>query len=54
MEYAKELLKSTDAFVFEISNTVGFSDQLYFSGLFKKTVGVSPLKFRYFSQNTRT
>lgn len=46
MDYAKKLLKSTDAYVFEISNTVGFSDQLYFSRIFKKSEGMSPSEYR--------
>lgn len=43
---AKELLASTDASVFEIANSVGFSDQLYFSRVFSKFEKISPSEYR--------
>lgn len=46
MESAKQLLKNTDASVLEISNSMGFFDQLYFSRIFRKTVGMSPTEYR--------
>ncbi len=39
---AKELLKSTDHTLKEISHSIGYQDPLYFSRVFKKSVGVSP------------
>lgn len=46
IERAKELLHTTDASVFEISNSVGYSDQFYFCRIFKKIVGISPSQFQ--------
>ena len=46
IEYAKYLLTSSDLSIMDISNSVGYEDQLYFSRIFKKKVGVSPLKYR--------
>lgn len=44
---ARRLLLVTNMKVFEISAQLGFSDEYYFSDLFKAKTGVSPLKFRY-------
>ncbi len=46
IEYAKELLLNTNASIFEISNSAGFSDQLYFSRLFRIKEGISPSEYR--------
>ena len=46
IEKAKEMLISSDHPIKEISNTVGFNDQLYFSKLFYKYEGLSPTEFR--------
>ena len=43
---AKELLKETNASVFEIANSVGYDDQLYFSRIFKKHIGISPTEYK--------
>lgn len=43
---AKELLTSTDLKVMEISELVGYENPHYFSTVFKKTVGLHPLKYR--------
>ncbi|MBD8070596.1 response regulator transcription factor [Bacillus sp. PS06] len=43
---AIQLLNSTDLQVYEIAEQVGYESQHYFSTAFKKTVGVSPNKFR--------
>lgn len=43
---SKELLKNSDLPLVDISNTVGFEDQSYFTKVFKKTTGVSPGKYR--------
>ncbi len=44
---AKELLDNYDLSVKEISANVGFTDELYFSRLFKKKTGIVPSKWRY-------
>jgi len=41
-----EYLKNTDLSIEGISQLVGFSDMSYFSKVFKKEKGISPLKFR--------
>lgn len=46
IEYAKELLTSSNATIFEIANSVGFSDQLYFSRIFKIKENISPSEYR--------
>ncbi|GGF66558.1 hypothetical protein GCM10010912_09440 [Paenibacillus albidus] len=43
---AKELLQTTDLKVMEISEKVGYENPHYFSTVFKKNVGVHPLKYR--------
>lgn len=47
IENAKSLLFSTTLSVFEISRLVGFTDQLYFSRIFKSKTGVSPVEYRH-------
>lgn len=46
IEHAKELLVTTELSVKEIAGMVGVLDDNYFSRLFRKTVGISPLEFR--------
>ncbi len=43
---AKSLLKNSDLTVTEISLSVGFSDGNYFSGVFKKRTGLSPIAYK--------
>lgn len=43
---AKELLKSSELSVTEIAFSVGFKDSNYFTGVFKKNVGMTPSAFR--------
>ena len=43
---AKILMRETDMKNYEISERVGFSDSNYFSFCFKRTVGLSPSKYR--------
>ena len=45
MEKAMELLKSGEYKVGEVSNKVGYPNQLHFSSEFKKYYGLSPLKY---------
>lgn len=51
MEKAKELLKNRKVKLYEVSNSVGFSDANYFAKLFKKMEGLNPSEYRekYFS-----
>ena len=46
VEKAKELLYNTNLSVKEIAESVGYSDQNYFSRIFKKYSGESPLGYR--------
>ncbi len=46
MQEACRLLKSTSMYIVEISTTLGYEDQYYFSRIFKKTIGVSPKDYR--------
>lgn len=43
---SKHLLKNTNLTIKEISSQVGYTDQNYFTRLFKKQVGISPTCFR--------
>ena len=45
MEKALELLQSNHFKVGEVSTMVGYSNQLYFSGEFKKYYGHSPIYY---------
>jgi len=46
IEDAKLLLKTSSLSVTEIALSVGFTDSNYFSGIFKKNAGLSPLKYK--------
>lgn len=46
LEYALELLKSTEHSIAQIAELCGIPDCNYFSRLFKKTYGVSPTDYR--------
>lgn len=46
MDKSMELLSGTDLSVGEVAGLVGFSDPLYFSRLFRKKTGISPLAYR--------
>ncbi|OBZ16035.1 AraC family transcriptional regulator [Bacillus sp. FJAT-26390] len=43
---AKELLARTDATIQEIAESVGYSDRLYFTRVFKKYAGISPGSYK--------
>jgi len=46
IEEGKKLLKNAGVNISDIAGMVGYEDQSYFSKVFKKVAGVSPLKFR--------
>ena len=46
LNVAKTLLSSTDITIKNISELLGFSDEHYFSRLFKEKIGKSPTKYR--------
>ena len=46
LAYAKNLLLNTSASVSEVALSVGYSDQLYFSRIFKKREGMTPTEYR--------
>ena len=46
IEIAKELLKNTELSVAQVGEQIGFSDQNYFSRIFKKNVFLSPSAYR--------
>lgn len=46
MEQAKELLKGTDLSIKSVAQSVGYTDQFWFSKLFKKEIGLSPSEYR--------
>ncbi|PWW07188.1 AraC-like protein [Paenibacillus cellulosilyticus] len=46
MEHAKRLLGETKLKIYQICKEVGYSDQAYFSRLFKSLEGISPFEYR--------
>lgn len=50
MKKSKKLLITTNSSIMVIANSVGFSDPLAFSKIFKKNTGSSPKKFRMTNQ----
>lgn len=46
MQEACKFLKSTDYYIYEVSSELGYTDQYYFSRIFKKVVGVSPKDYK--------
>lgn len=46
IEHAKRLLSSTDMTVSSISSSCGYENDVHFMRIFKKTVGVTPSKYR--------
>lgn len=46
MQAARELIRSTDMPVKQVAASVGYSDQLYFSRLFRQTYGLPPSRLR--------
>jgi AraC-like DNA-binding protein/ligand-binding sensor protein len=52
IDESKKLLKNAGVNISDIAGMVGYEDQSYFSKVFKKITGVSPLKFRQSRGNT--
>jgi len=50
MEHAKRLLNETQFKIYQICKEVGYSDQTYFSRLFKSVEGMSPFDYREHSR----
>ncbi len=48
LEQAKKLLAESDMSVKQIGYEVGYQDPNYFTWSFKKAMGISPVKYRYF------
>lgn len=46
ISHAKRLLKGTDMKVYEIAETVGYTDPKYFARVFKDELGISPGDYR--------
>ncbi|MDA3129432.1 helix-turn-helix domain-containing protein [Aliibacillus thermotolerans] len=46
IEKATELIKTTDLFISDIAEQVGYQDPYYFSRLYKKYTGISPSAVR--------
>jgi len=51
---AKELLGKTDLKIYEVAEQSGFNDVKYFSKLFKKMTGLSPVDYREYHRLNRT
>ncbi len=49
IEYAKRLIRDNEHQISEISYLCGFSDPGYFSTVFKKAEGISPMRYRFFT-----
>lgn len=52
LQYAKQLLRVTNAPIKSLSHMVGYDDPLYFSRVFRRHVGISPYSFRARSLGT--
>lgn len=46
IRHAKTMLSETDYSISYISESIGYADQSYFGKIFKKYVGITPLKYR--------
>ena len=51
LEKAKKMLTESNFSVSEIAFATGFEDQFYFSRIFKKQYGISPLSYRFENQH---
>jgi two-component system response regulator YesN len=48
MEHAKRLLEGSELKTYEVADYVGYSDQRYFSQVFRKLTGMKPTEYRQF------
>ena len=46
MKEACKLFRSTDMYIYEVAQRLGYKDQYYFSRIFKKVVGISPKEYK--------
>lgn len=46
MKWACRMLRTTDFYVYEVAQKMGYADQYYFSRIFKKIVGMSPKEYK--------
>ena len=46
MKEACKMLRSSEMYIYEIAQKLGYSDQYYFSRIFKKVVGMSPKEYK--------
>jgi len=46
IDESKKLLRNASVNISDVAGMVGYEDQSYYSKVFKKIVGVSPLRFR--------
>ncbi|MDY3998046.1 MAG: AraC family transcriptional regulator [Blautia sp.] len=46
MQEACKLLRSTNLYIYEVGQCLGYQDQYYFSRLFRKVIGVSPKEYK--------
>lgn len=46
MKKACRLLRTTDMYIYEVAQALGYGDQYYFSRIFKKVVGISPKEYK--------
>lgn len=53
MQKAAELLAATDLKVYVICDRIGMTDQRYFSQVFRKTFGVTPLEYRRINKDCK-
>ena len=44
--HAREMMETSNKKIYEVANRVGYTDQHYFSLIFKKIVGVSPSDYK--------
>lgn len=50
MQEACKLLRSTNLYIYEVGQYLGYADPYYFSRIFRKVVGVSPKEYRIHGQ----
>ena len=46
MKRACRMLRTTDYYVYEVAQKMGYTDQYYFSRIFKRIVGMSPKEYK--------